>query len=96
MILNSPGMQLLKSELLGIIAENLPEGAKTISAALFLDYKFALEVFSLFGILPAATDGCEVTTEPTFSAGKPKVLFEGPYVPTPRSFPDYDVSPDGR
>ena len=37
----------------------------------------------------------EVTTQPTFSAGKPKVLFEGPYVPTPRSFPDYDVSPDG-
>ena len=36
----------------------------------------------------------DVTTEGTFSAGKPKVLFEGPYVPTPRSpFPDYDVSP---
>jgi eukaryotic-like serine/threonine-protein kinase len=37
----------------------------------------------------------EVTTQPTFTAGKPKVLFERPYVPTPRSFPDYDVSPDG-
>jgi eukaryotic-like serine/threonine-protein kinase len=37
-----------------------------------------------------------VTTEPTFSAAKPKMLFEGPYVPTPRSFPDYDVSPDGQ
>jgi serine/threonine-protein kinase len=34
--------------------------------------------------------------QPTFSAGKPKVLFEGPYVPTPRSIPDYDVSPDGQ
>jgi serine/threonine-protein kinase len=32
----------------------------------------------------------------TFSAGKPKVLFEGPYVPTPRTFPDYDISPDGQ
>lgn len=32
----------------------------------------------------------------SFSAGKPHVLFEGPYVPTPRSFPDYDVSPDGQ
>ena len=31
-----------------------------------------------------------------FSAGKPRVLFEGPYVPTPRSFPNYDVSPDGQ
>jgi len=38
----------------------------------------------------------DVTTQPSFSAGKPKMLFEGPYVPTPRSFPDYDVSPDGK
>ncbi len=38
----------------------------------------------------------EVTTQPAFSAGKPTVLFEGAYVPTPRSFPDYDVSPDGQ
>jgi eukaryotic-like serine/threonine-protein kinase len=37
----------------------------------------------------------QVTTQPTFTAGKAKVLFERPYVPTPRSFPDYDVSPDG-
>ena len=34
--------------------------------------------------------------QPTFSAGKSKILFEGTYVPTPRSFPDYDVSPDGQ
>jgi serine/threonine protein kinase len=38
----------------------------------------------------------EYSALPTFSAGKPKLLFEGPYVPTPRSFPDYDVSPDGQ
>jgi hypothetical protein len=38
----------------------------------------------------------DIVTQPTFSAGKPKMLFEGPYVPTPRSFPDYDVSPDGQ
>jgi Tol biopolymer transport system component len=38
----------------------------------------------------------EVATQPAFSAGKPKLLFEGPYTPTPRSFPDYDVSPDGQ
>jgi serine/threonine-protein kinase len=36
----------------------------------------------------------DVTTQGTFSAGKPRVLFEGRYVPTPRSFQDYDVSPD--
>jgi len=38
----------------------------------------------------------EITMQPSFSAGKPKVLFEGPYVPTPATFPNYDVSPDGR
>ncbi len=38
----------------------------------------------------------EITTQPGFSAGKPKVLFEGPYVPTPSTFPNYDVSPDGQ
>ena len=38
----------------------------------------------------------DYNAQPTFSAGKPKMLFEGPYVPTPRSFPDYDVSPDGQ
>jgi serine/threonine-protein kinase len=38
----------------------------------------------------------DVTTQGTFSAGKPRILFEGAYVPTPRSFPDYDVSPDGQ
>jgi len=38
----------------------------------------------------------DVTTQGTFSAGKPRVLFEGSYVPTPRTFQDYDVSPDGQ
>ena len=31
-----------------------------------------------------------------FSAGKPRMLFEGPYLPTSASFPYYDVSPDGQ
>jgi Tol biopolymer transport system component len=38
----------------------------------------------------------DYSAQPMFSVGKPKMLFEGPYVPTPRSFPDYDVSPDGQ
>ena len=33
---------------------------------------------------------------PSFSAGKPRVLFEGPYARSGRSSPDYDVSPDGQ
>jgi serine/threonine-protein kinase len=38
----------------------------------------------------------EYEGQQAFSASKPKMLFQGPYIPTPRSFPDYDVSPDGQ
>ena len=39
----------------------------------------------------------EVSTQPTFSAGKPHMLFAGQYVtPGNNSAPDYDVSPDGQ
>ena len=38
----------------------------------------------------------DYTEQPEFSAGKPKILFEGPYVTSPRSLSDYDVSPDGQ
>jgi len=38
----------------------------------------------------------EITTKPSFSAGKPKVLFEGRYQLAPGTFPNYDVSPDGQ
>jgi Tol biopolymer transport system component len=38
----------------------------------------------------------EVTTGSTFSIGQSKVLFQGPYLPTPTTFPNYDVSLDGR
>jgi Tol biopolymer transport system component len=40
----------------------------------------------------------EVTTQPTFSAGKPKLLFEGQYVPVQAGLMStaYDVSPDGQ
>ena len=33
---------------------------------------------------------------PSFSAGKPRMLFDGPYLPTTASLPFYDVSPDGQ
>jgi eukaryotic-like serine/threonine-protein kinase len=38
----------------------------------------------------------EIATQPGFAAGRPRVLFEGDYLPTPLSFPNYDVSPDGQ
>ena len=39
-----------------------------------------------------------VETEPTFSAGRPSVLFEGSYVVSTitRAYRYYDVSPDGQ
>jgi hypothetical protein len=37
-----------------------------------------------------------VTLQPEFSAGKPVVLFDGPWLLTPRTFPNYDVSGDGK
>ena len=38
----------------------------------------------------------DITTQPGFAAGKPRMLFEGQYVPTPATLPNYDVSPDGQ
>ena len=39
----------------------------------------------------------ETTTQPSFSAGKPRMLFEGQYVPgSGPEFPNYDASPDGQ
>ena len=38
----------------------------------------------------------DVDTLRGFSVGKPRMLFEGPYLQTSGSFPYYDVSPDGR
>jgi WD40 repeat protein len=38
----------------------------------------------------------EITTQPGFSVGKPKLLFEGQYEPTVFTNPNYDVSPDGQ
>jgi len=37
-----------------------------------------------------------IETEPAFSAGKPRLLFEGRYLPTPATLPNYDVSQDGQ
>jgi eukaryotic-like serine/threonine-protein kinase len=38
----------------------------------------------------------EITTQPSFAAGKPRMLFERQYTPTPATLPNYNVSPDGQ
>ena len=37
-----------------------------------------------------------IDIESGFTPGTPQMLFEGPYVPTGFSYPNYDVSPDGQ
>jgi serine/threonine-protein kinase len=38
----------------------------------------------------------DIATQPSFTAGKPRTLFEGQYEPTPLTSPNYDVSLDGQ
>jgi serine/threonine-protein kinase len=38
----------------------------------------------------------DVATQPSFSVGKPRMLFQGPYVATTLTLPLYDVYPDGQ
>jgi eukaryotic-like serine/threonine-protein kinase len=38
----------------------------------------------------------DIATQPSFTASKPRVLFEGRYNPAPGTTPNYDVSPDGQ
>ena len=39
----------------------------------------------------------DIVTQPSFAASKPRMLFEGPYLPNPFApSPNYDVSPDGQ
>ena len=38
----------------------------------------------------------DTITQPSFFAGRPRVLFEGQYQPNPTMNPNYDVSPDGQ
>ena len=38
----------------------------------------------------------DIATQPSFSAGTPRMLFEGQYIPTPTTSPNYDVTPDGQ
>ena len=38
----------------------------------------------------------DIATQPGFTAGKPRMLFKGQYVPTATTPANYDVSPDGQ
>jgi eukaryotic-like serine/threonine-protein kinase len=51
------------------------------------------ELFYRSGAKMMAVD---ITSQPNFSAGKPRMLFEGPYLSLQTTIPSYDVSPDGQ
>jgi hypothetical protein len=38
----------------------------------------------------------DIATQPSFAAGKPRMLFQGPYERSPATSPNYDVSADGQ
>jgi Tol biopolymer transport system component len=38
----------------------------------------------------------EISTHAGFTTGKPRILFEGSYLPSPATTPNYDVSRDGQ
>ncbi len=38
----------------------------------------------------------DVTLQPTLVAGKPRVLYEGQFLSSPATTPNYDVSRDGQ
>ena len=38
----------------------------------------------------------DIATQPSFTVGKPRMLFDGPYLLTPTTSPNYDASPDGQ
>ena len=38
----------------------------------------------------------DIATQPGLSAGRPQVLFDGPYQPSPYLQTNYDVSADGQ
>jgi serine/threonine-protein kinase len=38
----------------------------------------------------------DIATQPNFTAGRPRMLFQGQYEPTPLTSPNYDVSADGQ
>jgi len=38
----------------------------------------------------------DIATRPSLTVAKPRILFEGPYLATPLTSPNYDVSPDGQ
>jgi serine/threonine-protein kinase len=38
----------------------------------------------------------DIISQPSFSVGKPRMLFEGSYLPSRVTTPNYDVSPDGQ
>jgi Tol biopolymer transport system component len=54
------------------------------------------ELFYRGGDALAKMMAVDVTIQPAFSAGKPRVLFEGRYLTSAGSPADYDVSPDGQ
>jgi serine/threonine-protein kinase len=81
-----------------VIVQSFPEpGGKTqISTSGGVEPVWSRDGRELFFLNGDAMMAVEIRTSPTFSAGAPRMLFEGRYVLSPNFVASYDVSADGQ
>jgi len=73
-----------------------PGGKVTVSTEGGSEARWSLVGTELFYRRGYQVLSVPVSTRPTFTAGKPRVLFEGDYSLAPTGHAHYDVSPDGK
>jgi serine/threonine-protein kinase len=81
-----------------VLVQSFPEaGARTqISTNGGIEPVWSRDGRELFYLDGDAMKAVDVRTSPTFSAGAPRLLFEGRYVQSPNGVASYDVSADGQ
>jgi len=81
-----------------VLVQSFPEaGARTqISTSGGTEPVWSRDGRELFYLDGDAMRVVEVRTTPTFSAGAPRLLFEGRYIQSPNGVASYDVSADGQ
>ena len=81
-----------------VLVQSFPEpgGRTQISTSGGTEPVWSRDGRELFYLNGDAMMAVEIRTSPTFSAGTPRLLFEGRYVRSPNGVASYDVSADGR
>jgi Tol biopolymer transport system component len=81
-----------------VLVQSFPEpaGRTQISTNGGIEPVWSRDGRELFYLNGDAMMAVEIRTSPTFTAGSPRKLFEGRYVPSPNGVSSYDVSQDGQ